>query len=212
MGYTLFKSVVTKPRRPEKIGYQKHMLIFDHPSLDLKEERIQLMLVNSHDGSTSLRIMLGVYRVVCSNGLIIGKTINERRVLHRGADFLPKVYAAISDIIGETNKLADVISAMKSRVLSGAEKIKFFNDVAIHRLGNDAAASVDYFTFTPRRVADVGNDLYRVFNVAQEVLINGSIVYINEGKSRVTRRLKGIDAVVDANKFVWDRATSLLAA
>lgn len=211
MGYTLFKSCVTKPRKADKIGFQKHMLIFDHPSLDLKDERIQLMLVNSHDGSTSLRIMLGVYRVVCSNGLIIGKTLEERRVTHKGADFLSKVYAGISAVVGQADTIKGVLGLMKDKRLNEYESGKFFKDIAINRLGfNPDLLFTD--NFRARRPDDLGDDLFRVFNVGQEVVINGGIKYNHEGKNNTTRKIKGIDSIIEQNKYVWDRALELLAA
>ncbi len=211
MGYTLFKSVVTKPRKADRQGFQKHMLIFDHPSLDLKDEKIQLMLINSHDGSTSLRIMLGVYRLVCSNGLIVGKTLDERRVNHKGTDFLPKVYAGIESVVKQAEILKSTISLMKNKKVDESNRWRFFYDIAAHRIGR-TPDGLDLASFTPQRDADKGDDLFKLFNVGQERVVNGGIRFINEGKHRVTRKIKGIDSLVEQNKYVWDRAVELLVA
>lgn len=41
-----------------------------------------LKVYNSYDGSSCFRIDLGAYRVVCSNGLVVGQLLNQTRIRH----------------------------------------------------------------------------------------------------------------------------------
>ena len=40
------------------------------------------MSTDRHDGSSSYHLMAGVYRLVCSNGLVVGNSFAEARVRH----------------------------------------------------------------------------------------------------------------------------------
>lgn len=70
----------------ESKAFAKHMLRFQrHDALENNQGIYpELVLVNSHDGLSSYRLMAGLYRVVCSNGLIEGRTYNEIRIKHQG--------------------------------------------------------------------------------------------------------------------------------
>lgn len=43
---------------------------------------LQLRVVNSYDGSTAFSTLLGGYRLVCTNGLVIGKTFTQNYARH----------------------------------------------------------------------------------------------------------------------------------
>ena len=43
---------------------------------------LQLRVVNSYDGSTAFSTLLGGYRLVCTNGLVIGKTFAQNYARH----------------------------------------------------------------------------------------------------------------------------------
>ena len=49
----------------------------DHPLA------LRVILLNSVDGSSPLRVLLGWYRFVCANGLVVGTTRSELRLAHR---------------------------------------------------------------------------------------------------------------------------------
>jgi hypothetical protein len=86
-GFQVEKMVITRPRQSTKDGFQRHMVRLSHRDLVLRnvnDSRPELVIVNSYDGSSSLKIMLGVYRLVCSNGLVIGSTVNQTRIRHVG--------------------------------------------------------------------------------------------------------------------------------
>jgi hypothetical protein len=63
-GYQVNDTILTRPHKKEKQGFQKHMIRLSRPDLDFKIEglRPELVIINSHDASTSLKIMLGVFR------------------------------------------------------------------------------------------------------------------------------------------------------
>lgn len=61
-------------RRPGGLPTRKHLLRFaqsdafsSHPG----DERVEVCLIKSHDGSSSYRLMAGVFRFVCANGMVV---------------------------------------------------------------------------------------------------------------------------------------------
>ena len=44
----------------------------------------EIILLNSHDGSSSYQMIPGMFRFVCTNGMICGQTFGEIRVPHKG--------------------------------------------------------------------------------------------------------------------------------
>jgi len=71
-GFRVTQTFALKPRTRDP-RVVKHALRMRHESfMDAKNGTIpELVLINSHDGSTSLRMDVGLFRIVCSNGLIV---------------------------------------------------------------------------------------------------------------------------------------------
>src|SRR5690606_2028893 len=58
-------------RRPEDIGRKDG-------------EAPRLIFINSYDGSRKAQLMIGVFRFVCSNGLVVGDVFQQQKFLHLG--------------------------------------------------------------------------------------------------------------------------------
>ena len=58
----------------ERFG--RHMIDFRHPDMPSIGDAVpRIVFVNSHDGSTRASALAGVFRFVCSNGLVVGNTM-----------------------------------------------------------------------------------------------------------------------------------------
>jgi len=64
-------------RNQENQGYQKHLIRFQRQDLILNGEAIEVVLINSHNRSAAYQLMAGVFRFVCSNGMIVGDTFGR---------------------------------------------------------------------------------------------------------------------------------------
>ena len=73
-------------RLANKKAYSKHMIRFRHRDTKPSFSQLfpELVLVNSHDGLSSYRLNAGLFRLVCSNGLVAGHSYDEIRVRHQG--------------------------------------------------------------------------------------------------------------------------------
>ncbi len=66
-----------------------------HP--DGQDVILQLLCRNSVDGSGAIRAELGWYRLVCSNGLIVGVTLGKTRLVHKPDAKLDEVFEPIRE-------------------------------------------------------------------------------------------------------------------
>ena len=65
-----------KSRKAEGTIFSKHMVAFQNPdikitSADGDDAYPRILLTNSHDGMQSFRFSVGIFRLVCSNGLVV---------------------------------------------------------------------------------------------------------------------------------------------
>lgn len=201
----------------------KHMVRFQNPNLvqDKVNGNVpEIVLVNSHDRTSSLNFHVGVFRLVCSNGLIVAdSTINKFKVRHMGVNFDD----IKNDIIETVKDLPDVyskINKFERRILSEVEQKEFttrafalrypqFIDpksklLDIERLNKSVNI---YDVLMPKISADYGNTMWQVFNRVQYNLINGGFdCMVNGEKPRKSRPITNISTNVKINKGLWELA------
>jgi hypothetical protein len=214
LGFTMDKFVALKTRKKERQGFQKHRAIFSSPELKATADGVpQLLLTNSHDGTSSVVLQLGFFRYVCSNGLIVGNNIIEPvRVRHSGNDFDERLIVAINHIVAQAHKLTESIDKMKSIVLSDSEILAFQREALQKRLGD---AKIESFSMPVHRNEDTATDLFTVMNVVQENLIRGGarVIVEQDGKrkDKAIRRVNSLVSQTEINTMLWDLASQKVA-
>lgn len=219
-GFTLAGTSAARVRNAARQGFQKHLFTFRHADMQLRGQDDvlpQIVLKNSYDGTSSLQIMLGVYRLVCANGLIVGSTWDMLRVRHVGSNAVSDALHGAFKLVGNASKLAETIQAMKSTQLSLDGKLHLAN-AAANLIAPETAVTVKLSSLlTPRREADVSDDLWTVFNRVQENVMRGGLQYTtlnvnDEIRQRVSRGVRSIDASVKFNQILWTAAEEMLSA
>lgn len=82
-GFKPFMVAQTKVRHEDRRDFTKHMLRLRHASQINDTEANEIILLNSHDGTSSYQMLAGMFRFVCSNGLVCGDTVADVRVRHK---------------------------------------------------------------------------------------------------------------------------------
>ena len=202
----------TKSLCQESKAFAKHMLRFQRYDVMQNSQGLypELVLINSHDGLSSYRLMAGLFRVVCGNGMIAGQSYNEIRIKHQG-DVVGNVIEGTYKVIETANKMLDVSDEMASIHLNDDEKIIFAE--AAHSLKFSDTEGAMIVTperlLQPRRYIDQkNNDLFTVFNVLQENLIKGGLRSYRLNKygyttRTKTREVKAIDQNIKLNRALW---------
>lgn len=220
-GFMPVKAMQSRVRKIEKAPFTKHMLRFRHV------DRVQtigglfpeLVLVNSHDGLSSYRLMAGLYRLVCSNGLVAGDTFKEVRVRHQG-DVIGNVIEGTYEVMEEATKLLEHAEQMSDVELSQPEKAIFADAVHQLRFDGDDTLTKEAITpeqfLRPRRYQEKGkDDLFTIFNIVQENAIKGGLRgWARDEKGRVkrtsTREIKSIDQNNALNRALWTLAEKMM--
>jgi hypothetical protein len=216
-GFKLESFVANKVKKKERQGFQKHRAIFSHPSL-LKSSHDdgvpQLILTNSHDGTSAVILQLGFFRLVCSNGLIIGKTIGEPIALrHSGKYLYEELDRAVEKIAAQVATLDEAITKMKLKTMTSNE-IKELQRQSIDSRLLDGEKLLEV-SMRVNRSEDSELDLFTVMNVIQENLIRGGAVLTvereNKTKQKTLRAVNSIHTQTKINTAVWDNAFKLVA-
>jgi hypothetical protein len=208
-----------KGRKKEGTIFSKHMVAFQNPDIkitgsDGDEAYPRILLTNSHDGMQSFRFSVGIFRLVCSNGLVVAdEKFNDFRIKHKGYTF-DELRDVVSQAVKDLPNKVEVMNQMRNRILSEEEKQKLAIDALLIRAGvktlNYDQETIDEI-LVPKRKEDQGDDLWRVFNVVQEKIINGDFHAALVGaKVRKVRKIKSFEKDIQVNKDLFRLATSLI--
>lgn len=204
-GWRVASSSVAAPRKREG-AYAKHMIDFRHPDHEEINGSVpRIILVNSHDGSSSARVMAGVFRYVCSNGLVVGTTFGHEAVRHTG-DAAADLIHRMQGLAKNTSKLYSQIDRWSQIDMSRAQRTEFARFAAQLRWGDAQRFSPDEL-LEPRRAEDDRGDLWSVFNRVQENTVRGGLEGLSRsGRAATSRPLSDITRSVDYNAQLWQLA------
>lgn len=219
LGFNVDKFVALKTRKIERQGYQKHRVLFSSDALATEhrsEGKLQLLMTNSHDGSSSVVFQLGFFRYVCSNGLVSGKSVGEPiRVRHIGKDFDEKLEKAVIEIAARAKALDEAITKLKNVKLTRQQVKELELKAAQIRFEDAKIVDVE---FPLRRNEDVGDGLFEVYNRIQEGLTQGGAritLLNNETKKLENKAIRKIRSFVSddvINSQLFDLAMSYSTA
>lgn len=198
-----------KVRDEDKEGYQQHLVKFRHfdDLLFPQDNAIELLLFNSHDRSKSFSISAGIYRFVCSNGLVIADSVFESYKIKHLGDRENDVAAAVASITAIKPKLMEKIAKLESIELTQLEKESFARSSVLLRF--DKHLEIDHIDLLiPHREEDENSTLYTTLNVIQENLLRGNISGFNKNTGRrfTSKEITSISKDVDVNQGLWDIA------
>ena len=226
LGYDCVDATQVKSRKKSTNGYQKHLLTFEHPDYKVEgaEEYPQLLLTNSHDGGNAFTLSAGIFRLVCSNGLVIKtEDYGSARLVHKGYSF-----ETIRELVNEFNvvvtNVLDKVTAMKQVQLTKDQQIEFAKQAALLRFTaksyneDNISDVVDIDDLlNVNRKEDAGNGLYEVFNRIQESIVQGKYSYATNGKvkdadtkTRKARPIKNFKQSINVNQKLSELAFALV--
>lgn len=217
-GFLPYMVSQSRTRDDDKRGHAKHMIRMRHAShmngnLILNQEMNEIILINSHDGSSSYQMMPGVFRLVCLNGLVSGQTHDDIRVRHSG-NVVDNVIEGAFRVLKDFELIGQQKEAMKSLSLNDGEKTAFAR-AALQLKYDDieegqAAPITERQILSVRRTEDRKPDMWTTFNIVQENIIKGGIrARSASGSLTRTREVKGIDQNVKLNRALWTLAEEM---
>jgi len=211
-GFMPFMACQARSRIEGKAEFTKHMLRFRQEGQINGETANEIILVNSHDGTSSYQMLAGCFRFVCYNGLICGETVEDLRIRHSG-DVLTNVIEGAYRIVDEFEQVESAKAVMQGIQLSPRQQNAFANAALSVRY--DPEENIPIVTQQlnqSRRMEDRGNDLWRTFNRVQENIIQGGLQGTNRNGGRMTtRKVTGVSENIRLNRALWTLAEEMAA-
>jgi hypothetical protein len=211
-----------------KIGFQKHLIRFQYKGLkDLKsvgDVAPEIVLTNSHDGYTKYNFMLGLFRLVCLNGMIVSEgSFGSIKIMHVGYEEKDVIDASFK-ILDDVPRLFSSVDKYRRIELTPSQRDIFAESALVLRFGDDDSLirrdgpnfTVGDRTFNlsallrPNRSDDEGRSLWNTFNVVQEKITQGNRYErtVRETNGKIIHKSKvqginGIDSAVSFNRGLW---------
>lgn len=213
---------VQEVKARKRKGYQKHLITFEHPYYKKEgeggTEHPQLLLMNSHDGTSKFQLEAGIFRMICSNGMVIkSDDMGSVSIHHMGYDF-SVIKEAVESLMNNVPQILNTITKMKETELEKEQMIEFAKKAARLRFDKlnertkiEDVVDIDELLGAERK-EDKGEKLWEVFNRVQEKIINGSFQYKFGEKERKARPIKNFKQNVQVNQDLWALADELVAA
>lgn len=173
---------------------------------------VEAIIRNSHNGTSTLSVSAGLFRLCCSNGLTVATSAADSfKVRHAGFE-LDDVKRLTEDFSKRLPIIEGSVNRMMERELTTDEKLDFVKKSAEVRwkMGS-IPATLDYEEIlNPLREADNGDSLWQVFNVVQEKWVRGGIQYkSNSGRKTQIRTLNDILNTNRINTKLWELAEEM---
>jgi hypothetical protein len=212
-----------------KADYTKHLIRFRHQGEESGTRNIggiypEVVVVNSHDGTSAYKVMAGLMRLVCLNGMVVAdRDLTSVGVPHKG-DVMRLVIEGSYQVLSESHQAVEAADTWAGITLNRDEQMAMAEVARVIRFGDsegtvETPIAADQFLRTRRR-EDEGVDLWRTSNRIQENAIRGGLTAWgrdanNRPRRTTTREVKGIDADVRINRALWlltERMAALKAA
>lgn len=151
-----------------------HFLQLHHPDFSMKDNRgktdslCSVTIKNSCNGKSPLEMHLGMFRLVCSNGLIRKETMFEQKIKHIEAN-KQNLNHLIYNFTQKQDLILNSFQKLKTKNLSPDKIREFAYRAAKLRFTDLENVNIDSL-YSVNRPEDNANDIYTVFNRIQENL------------------------------------------
>jgi len=202
----------TLTRIEGKRDYTRHVLRFrpDYAPTIVGEALPEVVLLNSHDGSSGFKMWLGMFRMVCANGLIVSdKAMGAVSIPHR-SNAVEHARRQSLELIERVSGIGQQIEVFQRIELSEPDMFQFAEYAASVRWGAERPAGLNARELlTPRRFQDARRNLWAVLNTVQENLTKGGVNLNRAGRRSSTRGMRSIVDDTRMNTRLWEAADML---
>ena len=211
-GFFPVRVMQSRCRIPGKQPFTKHLLRLRSQCFldaDRNAEVPELILTNSHDGSSAYCFHGGIFRVVCTNGLVVASAdFGGISVLHKGGlDFRKHIIGATFSITEEMPRVMLSIAGWKETILDPVRQLEFA--ARAFELKPNANIKPSHL-LVPRRYEDAAPTLWNVLNRVQENLMKGDLRGMTaSGRRMRTRPVKSVTGDLNINRGLWKIADNM---
>lgn len=209
-GYAPTAAMESRVRKhnEDRRAYVKHMVRLRHKQYielaKVGDTVPEILIINSHNGSSAFCINAGLFRMVCANGMVIAdEKFGSLYIRHDTQDIIAEVLSATKQIADHMPKVMEAIDTWDKIIMPERARQSMARKAIAFRYGGNSPITAQQ-ALLPRRNEDEGNSLWRTFNVLQENLTKGGL----EGKSSngrkiATRAINSVHNDIVYNRGLW---------
>jgi len=212
--------------------FARHIVRLNNPDLgfmSLKADKVkpQILLDNSHNGGSPAMVHMGLFRLVCTNGLVIAMPgmYTSVKLRHVGID-IEELKQLMNVVAEQYTTVGKHIGDMQQHVLNSDQRQEFVLKAIAHRepkvfIKEDGTIDVKKVNaimkpnqiVEPLRGEDVKEDLWTTFNIVQERLVKGEFDRQTlSGRRSKPRGITNAARHLDFNKTLWEIAESYISS
>lgn len=222
-GFAPVQATQSRCRIAEKQDFTKHMIRFRTMDSIATQAIVgntvaEIVMVNSHDGASRYKLLFGLFRFTCTNGMMVSDGEFESVNIRHSGNVIGEVIDGASRIVESAPRVLDTVRRWQTIELRESEQKLLA-----------AAAHTVRFPITPeeiaegkkptpilpeqllraRRTDDAKPDLWSTFNRIQENALKGVKAYTSNWQRVSSRPVKGIDGDVKLNRALWTLAEEM---
>jgi uncharacterized protein DUF932 len=220
-GFAPFSAKQSSTRDESRRDFTKHMIRFRQvtgQALKVGDTFAEIVLINSHDGTSAYQLMAGLWRLACGNGMTVSESLIASLSIHHKGNIVEQVIEGSFALAGQSEKTLSAVADWQGLQLMPAEQNILAEAAHTLRFADEEGKTHTPITpaqlLQPRRVDDNGADLWRTFNRVQENVVRGGVTargLDSTGRRRrvTSREIKGIDQDVKLNRALWQIAEKM---
>ena len=215
LGWKVNQAKSNRSRSSAAAEFGNHVVKFYHPEVFMKDQDgnieayVNIVVMNNHMGTGSFKFEMGIFRLVCENGLIIkDKDFGGFNMRHSGYSFeqlqetLNAAMERLPEVVGKINTYNQIMMSKE------AQKAFAQQAFALRSYQDRQLTETELEEFlAPRRKEDEGDSLWVVLNRIQESVLKGGYSITNKkDKIRRAKSIKNIQQDIKLNQQVWELA------
>jgi len=221
-GYLPTQAAQRKTRKNTNPEHSSHLLAFAKAD-DMNGSggvRSEVLLYNSHDGSSSVRLLAGAFRFVCTNGIVAGEGFNTR--LHHTKNSINSFEDLLRSTVEKLPAVLELFEKMRSIKLDQEQKRSLaqkavslrWNYVdSVYEADQETGIYADKWSIadalSTKRHQDVGDDFFTVWNRIQENVLRGNVFVKkvtddHEVRIRKSRPINSVKEHIRVNQGLFD--------
>ena len=207
-GQTLSRNVDNRP-------FAKHLIRFrpQYAPTIANQSVPEVVLMNSHDGSSGFKLWAGIFRMVCCNGMIISDSIMGQISVSHRSNAAQIVGDRSVEFMGKIDHIEERVQRFMSSILTDQQQTLFAERAVQLRWGDNRPTGLQAQSLLiARRFEDAGNTAWSVLNRIQENVIKGGVNLNRPRRQSSTRMLRSVGDDARVNSRLWEIADELIEA
>lgn len=185
--------------------FTRHMLRFRDPRI--KPSKVgdvlpEVQMVNSHDGQSRFLFTSGLFRLACTNGLLVPMNGDSAGIVQTHIGDLDEIMTRIRVVMDKAVDSIKVVDRMTKKKLSDAQQLSFAKQAV--EIVYDKDSPIDpKLLLNVRRDIDKEPTVWNVFNRVQENIVRGGLDIVRGDRTFHTRGITHIGRTSQVNLALW---------